>query len=148
MFTSTGSPVQPFVDALRQALRADAAFMAMVTGLYGDLPASARTAYPYVVLGQRSRQNDSGAMGVAGGHVTVQLDCWSAHRGASEVHAILSRIAVVLERAPLRVSGFDLLHGSLTCELEDVTDEPDPDMPEKRLYHGLQRWTAEIHESQ
>ena len=74
----------------------------------------------------------------------VQIDAWSAAKGAYEVSRILSRVAVVLERAPLSVEGFDCHEGSLTLEYEDVTDEPDDDKPEERLYHGVQRWTALI----
>lgn len=142
----TGSPVQAVVDGVKAALTADTTLMARVTGVYGHLP-SGRTAYPYVVLGRRSRQNDSGAMQTVGGHVSVQIDVWSAHLGASETHSILSDIARVLERRAIAVSGYSLVGGSLTCELEDVFDEPDEDSPERRLYHGVQRWTCEVHEA-
>lgn len=148
MFTATGSPAQAFVDAIRTALVADAALLALVTGVFGHVSEAARTAYPYIVLGRRNRQTDVGAMQIAGSRVTLQIDVWSAHKGASETHAILSRIAYVLERRNLPISGFALVQGSLTCELEDVFDEPDADAPEARLYHGVQRWTAEIHEAQ
>lgn len=142
----TGSPTQAVVDGLKTALEADATLMALVTGVYGHLPAG-RTTYPYVVLGRRSRQNDSGAMQRPGGTVSVQLDVWSSHKGASEALAILSRIVAVLERQDITVTGFALVGGSLTCEFEDVFDEPDEDSPEQVLYHGVQRWTCEVHEA-
>jgi hypothetical protein len=145
-FTVTGSPTQALVDAVKTALDADATLGALVNGIFGHLSESARTAYPYVVLGRRSRLNDTGAMQIAGSHVSLQIDVWSAHKGASEAHGILSRIVVLLERANLTVTGFDLIQGSLSCEFEDVFDEPDLDKPDARLYHGVQRWTAEIHE--
>lgn len=148
MFTVTGSPTQAVVDAIRSALVASVPLMAQVTGVFGHLSEAARTAYPYIVLGYRSRNNDAGAMQVAGSRVTVQIDVWSAHRGASEAHSILSGIARVLERRDLAVAGFALVRGSLTCELEDVFDEPDEDKPDERLYHGVQRWAVEIHEAQ
>jgi hypothetical protein len=147
MFAATGSPTQALVDAIRITLTADAPLAALVTGIYGHVSEAARTAYPYVVLGRRSRLNDSGAQQVAGGHVSLQIDVWSDHKGPSEVHSIQGRIARLLERANLPVSGFALIQGSLTCEFEDVFDEPDVDKPDARLYHGVQRWTAELHEA-
>jgi hypothetical protein len=144
---TVGSPVQAFVDALRTALLADATLTALLstaTAVYGYVPEAARTAYPYLVLGHRTADRDGGAMQVAGGKVTVQLDGWSSHRGASEMQAILSRVSVVLERQTVTVTGFTLIQNSLTCELEGVFEEPDEDAPERRLYHGVQRWTALI----
>lgn len=146
-FYVTGSPVQPFVDAFKSALEADTALMAVIKGVYGHLRETERTAYPYLVMGRRSR-TDAGPMGLAGNRVSMQLDGWSGHQGASEMHGILGHVSRVMERRPnFRVSGFDVVQGSLTCEFEDVFDEPDGDTPTKTLYHGVQRWTCEIHES-
>ncbi len=145
-FLVTGSPSQPFVDALKSALESDTALMAVIEGVFGHLREADRTLYPYLVLGRRGR-TDAGAMQLAGNVVSVQLDGWSSHSGALEMHGILGHVSRVLERRTLTVSGFDMVRGSLTCEFEDVFDEPDPDTPTKRLYHGVQRWTAEIHES-
>lgn len=142
----TGSPMQAVVDGIKSALEADAALMARIEGVFGHLPAD-RQAYPYIVLGRRTRQNDSGAMQIVGGHVSVQVDVWSDHKGASETHAILSDVSRVLERRDIQVSGYGLVKGSLTCEVEDVFDEPDEDKPDSSLYHGVQRWTCEVHES-
>jgi hypothetical protein len=144
---ATGSPVLAFVDGVKAALDADATLTALVTGIYGYVPEAARTAFPYLVLGQRSRTTDAGAMQKAGSRVSLQIDGWSDHKGASEMHAILSRVAAVLERTDVTVTGFTLVSHSLTCEMEDVIEEPDEDAPERRLYHGVQRWVAEIHES-
>lgn len=147
MFTATGSPTQAVIDAMKDALDADAPLDALITGVYGHLSEVARTSYPYVVLGRRHRRNDGGAMQVAGGQVTVDLDIWSDHKGPSKAHAICSRIVEILERRDLALEGFTLIKGSLTCEFEDVFDEPDEDKPGSRLYHGVQRWICETHES-
>jgi hypothetical protein len=146
VFTVTGSPTQAFVDALRAALVADTTLMALVTGVFGHVSEAARTAYPYLVLGHRSRTNDGGAMQLAGGQVTVQLDVWSDHKGGSEAHAIQSRVAALLERKTLPVTGFAMVEASLTCEFEDVVIDPDDDNPKVSLYHGVQRWAAQIEE--
>lgn len=148
MFTSTGSPVIAFVDAFRNALIADSTLMAMVTGVFGHLSEAARTNYPYLVIGRRTRDNSSGAMQIAGGMVSIQLDGWSDNKGALEMQQIQSRVAALMERRPLFVNGYAMVYGSLTCEYEEVFDEPDEDKPDARLYHGVQRWSAEIHEAQ
>lgn len=142
----TGSPTQALVDAIRVTLTGDATLMALVTGVFGHLSEAARTAYPYIVLGRRSRNNDGGAMQIAGGLATLQLDVWSDHNGPSQVHAIQSRVSVLLERRSLSLTGFSLRPGSLTCELEEVFDEDDPDSPDRLLYHGVQRWTGDVEE--
>ena len=147
MFTVTAEPTLAFVDAVASQLRADAVLLAIVTGVYGHLSEATRVAYPYVVLGRRSFLRDAGAMGCAGGTVSLQLDHWSAAKGTYEVHRMLSRVSVRLERFPLVVPGFDAIASSLTCELSEVFDEPDEDKPENRLYHGVQRWVCELHEA-
>ena len=147
MFVVTGSPLLPFVDAFKAALKADAALMAVIEGVFGHLKETARQAYPYIVLGRRTKAGDEGPMGLAGGRFTMQLDGWSNHQGASEMHVMLGHVFRVMERRALVVSGFDLIRGSLTCEYEDVFDEPDPDTPTRTLYHGVQRWACEIHET-
>lgn len=146
-----GSPVTAFVDALTARLLADTALAGLVSiRIYGRVPEAARATFPYVQLGNRTRDNSSGTMGKPGGLLTVQLDCWGGvgtNKGPYEVQNILSQIARVLERQTLNVSGYAMVANSLTCEFEDVFEEPDADAPEQRLYHGLQRWVAEVHES-
>lgn len=144
-FPVAGSPVEAFADGVRTVLTADATLVALVTGIYAHVPEASRTAYPYLVIGRRSRTNDAGAFQTAGNVVAVQIDGWSDAKGPHVMHTILSRVAVLLERQAVTVTGFELIGGSLTCELEDVFDESDGDQPEARLYHGLQRWVAEVH---
>ena len=40
-----------------------------------------------------------------------------------------------------------MVGGSLTCEMSEVFDEVDEDKPDDRLYHGVQRWTADVEEA-
>lgn len=147
MFLVTGSPSQGFVDAVKAALVADTTLAALVTGVYGHIAEGASIAMPYVVLGRRGRNGDAGAMQVAGSAMSLQIDVFSDHEGASETHAICGHVSRVLERRNLSVSGFSLIAGSLTLDFEDVFDEPDEDTPTRRIYHGVQRWVCEIHES-
>jgi len=142
----SGSPVQAVVDGVKARLDADATLAGLVTGIYGYVPAASRATLPYLVLGRRGRGTDGGAMQTAGGRVSLQLDVWSDHKGPSQVHAILSRVAWVLERAAITVRGYALVQGSLTCEAEEVFDEPDGDSPERVLVHGVQRWLCDVHD--
>lgn len=146
MFTVTAEPTQAFADAVAARFDADATLLALVTGVFGKLSEAARVPYPYVVLGRRNMNRDAGAMGLAGANVTLQIDVWSDYDGPYETQRILSRLSQLLERQMLAVAGFSMVGGSLTCELSEVDDEPDEDKPGARLYHGIQRWTAEIHE--
>jgi hypothetical protein len=147
MFTVTADPTVAFVDAFKAVLTADSTLVALVTGIYGHLSEAARTPYPYVVLGRRDR-SDAGAMQIAGSMITLQVDVWSDGKGPYAASRIVSRIYALLERRALVVPGFACLPGSLTCEGQEIFDEPDEDKPGSRLYHGVQRWVAEIHESQ
>lgn len=148
MYVVTGSPTQAFVDALKARLEADTTLMALITGVFGHLPEDVRTPYPYLVIGYRHLdEGQARSMALPGGQAQLQLDGWSDHQGGSQMHAILARVRVVLDRQTLRLDGFTMMAGSLHCAFEDVFDEQDEDSPEKKLYHGVQRWAAEIDEA-
>lgn len=147
-FLCTGSPVTAFADAFKSALDADATLDTLVTGVFGSLSEAGATAYPYVVLGRTTDDGAGGAMSISGGRVEMQIDVWSRYKGPYQTEQILSRIKALMERRPhFRVDGFAPLDGSLHCEMSEVFDEPDEDKPDARLWHGVQRWTCEIHEA-
>lgn len=150
----SAEPMEAVADAMRTRLAADVTLMTTppsgvtaLSGVYGRMPESSRTAYPFVVVGDRSLRGDGFAMQRHGGEVSVQLDVFSAAKGSHETHAILSRISTLLSRYPLRVVGFTPMDGSLRRELSDVTYEPDADAPERALYHGVQRWEIDVEDS-
>lgn len=146
MFIVSGSPVQPFVDAVKAALEADTELMAILTAVTGHVSEAEPLPYPYLVLGRRNRGEDTGAFGIAGSMVSLELNWWSNHRGPFQAQTIGSHVSRILLRRRLLIPGYDLVDGSVTCEFEEVFDEPDEDMPSQKLYHGVQRWQAEIHE--
>lgn len=152
-YVVTGSPLKPFVDAVKARLDADALQVVALLGaagkITGHIDAEAALELPYIVLGRRSRTGDAGAMQLPGSMVSLQIDVFSAHKGPSEASRIQAWIATRLNRSTmLAVAGFDVVQGSLTIELEEVFDEPDSDMPDRGLiYHGVQRLVAEIHEA-
>lgn len=147
MFTVTADPTVAFVDAIKARLEADATLAGLVTGIYGHVSEAARVAYPYLVLGRRTSRPEGGAMGISGTQVTLQIDGWSAAKGPAQIGAIGSRVYARLERHLLVVGGFVVVEGSLQRELQEIFDEPDEDKPTVRLYHLVQRWSAEIHEA-
>lgn len=147
MLTVTADPTVAFVDAVKARLDADTALAALVTGIYGHVSEAARVAYPYLVLGRRTSDSSSGAMGIAGGRVTLQIDGWSNAKGPYQISNIASRVYAVLYRRSLAVPWFVLVEGSLERDMQEVFAEPDEDKPQDLLYRLVQRWTAEIHEA-
>jgi hypothetical protein len=148
VFTVTGSPLLPWVDALTAVLVADAALALLAPGgIVAALPRSVRVVEPYVIVGRREIDTLGGAMQISGGLAHVTLDTWSAQNGPAETQQIQARCRVLLERQALRIPGFAMLDGSLTCEVEDVTADFDPDMPELTLFHGVQTWMAWLEEA-
>lgn len=145
-FTVTGSPVVPFVDAVKAALVADVALMGLITGVYGGTSRADPTVLPYVQLGRRAAMGDGFAMQKAGADVSLQIDVWSEKNGAYEASRIAGEVRRVLARTPLVLVGFTLILGSVTCEMEEVFEEPDADMPDRALYHAVQRWQASLEE--
>lgn len=148
MFMVSASPTQAFADAMAARLDGDATLMALVEGNYGHLSERQRTVYPYNQIGDKTLdQGDTRSMGLAGGRVEIQLHTWSDHKGDSEVLAIQSRNRALLERETLTLAGFVMVRGSLHCEAEMVFFDEDVDKPQNSLYHGVQRWVAEIDEA-
>ncbi len=153
-FPSTGSPVGAVAAGIRARLVADATLMALVSGVYGHVSEHARVSYPFLVIGQRTGTGDAGAMQTSGSGVTVQIDCFNGRNpdaatnvlGPGPVHAVQSRVYTLLERHAIAVTGYALIEGSLHREFEDVTDEPDEDAGDQRVYHGVQRWSCEVHD--
>lgn len=144
----TGSPIGPFGDAVLAALLEDGNLADIVADrIVAATKARERTVLPYIVGARRGLLGDGGAMGVAGGQATIWLDYWSEKNGPDEVQRMMARGRAVLSRdRRLTVTGFTMIAGSLACEEELVIPDVDPDMPERSLYHGVQKWVADLEE--
>ncbi len=147
MFVATGTAIEALVDAVKSALSNDVTLSGLVTGVYGYVPEGSRRTFPYLKIGDQAMYDDFGAMQVFGGRVTFPLDGWSEVHGPHEMRTILARVLVVLERADLTVANHVLVGGSLHCTEQDVIEEPDEDMPDRRLYHGHMEWEALVEEA-
>lgn len=145
-YTVTGSPAEPFAGAVLDALLADASVTALVgTRIAAATKLNVRTPFPYIVGGRTDVEAGAVAMQKDGGASVVWLDVFSDKNGPHEVHQILSAIRAVLRRdVVLTMPDFLMYGGSLACDEEHVFSEADPDMPERGLFHGVQRWTADL----
>lgn len=148
MLTVTGSPVGPFADAVLTVLKADSVLATLASGgIYTALPLRMRLTSPYVIVGHQQMGPSDAAMQIEGGQITLTVDVWSEANGPHPARAIQSRIRALLQRRDVAVSGFALVLGSVTCDEELVFADKDPDIPERSLFHGIQRWTAYLEEA-
>ena len=146
--TATGSPLGPFGDAVLDAVAADDAIVAFVGDrVRASVKDQAKSALPFIVGARRDLLPGAVAMQREGGRAAIWVDVWSDKNGPNEVQQILSRIRAVLQRRALTVSGYTVLGGSLVCDEEHVFPDFDPDMPQRTLYHGVQKWSADLEES-
>lgn len=148
MRLATGNAIEAVLDAVRIRLQADTTLAALVTGIYGHLPGALRTDYPYLVIGEPALDAEAyGAMGAGGGRLLFAIDGWSNARGPHAIRAIMARVKVLLMRHDLTVTGHQLAGGSLTTVEDRDFPEPDPEMPDERLYHGHQTWEVLVEEA-
>jgi hypothetical protein len=111
----------PLQVAVVAKLRAHAPLMALVTGVYDEVPE--QIAHPYVSLGSITENTDD-AHNQRGLEASVVLHVWSKYRGFKEAADILAALDTALDRQPLTVTGFrdvSIAHQQHT-ELRD----PDP----------------------
>lgn len=148
--TVTGSPLAPFADAFYTRMAGDARLATLAPGgVFASLPESRRVDPAngaYIVVGHRTLGTRAGAMQREGGNADVLVDVWSAYNGPAETQDIQAQIRRLFQRVDLVVPGFALYSGSVTCAEEMCFPDWDPDMPERSLFHGVQRWTGLLEE--
>ncbi len=101
-------------------LKADGTLVALVTGVYGNVPQ--QTAYPYVVLGDMT-EVPFNMFGKDGKESTITLHAWSQYVGFKEALSIIDRVNEVLDNAAIIVDGFTLV----LCQHETTNTLIDPD---------------------
>lgn len=102
------SPVLALRAAIRDALLADPALLALLGGpkIHDEAPASA--VLPYVTFGDAEARDES--TGDAGGHRhRLSLRVWSEQAGDAEALTIGGRIAELIETADLAPEGHRLI---------------------------------------
>ncbi|MEV6450917.1 DUF3168 domain-containing protein [Streptomyces anulatus] len=113
----------PLQEAVYAKLTADTAFMALVKGLFDEVPET--VAHPYVSFGSATEVVDD-AHNQRGLAVNLVLHIWSKYRGIKEAAAILAALDAVLDRQPLTVAGFRDV--SVAHQQHQHVRDPDPDI--------------------
>lgn len=148
-YVVTGSPLGPFADAVLTALAADGNLTAIVADRIVATPKTGtRTTYPYIVGDRRDLAPGSVAMQKEGGEASLWIHCWSELNDPDEVQRMQARVRAVLNRSTaLAITGYVMYAGSLHIEEEMVISDFDQDMPQRSLYHGVQRVVADLEEA-
>ncbi|GAA3301302.1 DUF3168 domain-containing protein [Streptomyces cinereospinus] len=113
----------PLQQAVVQTLRAHAPLMALVSGVFDEVPEN--TPHPYVTLGSITETVDD-AHNQRGLEASVVLHVWSKYRGYKEASTILAALDAALDRQPLAVAGFTDV--SIAHEQHTQLRDPDPDI--------------------
>ncbi len=88
--------------AVRDALLADAALMALIQGVFDFV--DEKQPYPYIETGQAVEVPDN-AHDRHSSSILVTLHVWSRERGFAEALRIAARVVQVLDHAPLTIAG-------------------------------------------
>ena len=123
--------------AIVARLKADTALMTILKGVWDDVPDS--QAYPYVQMGD-PMQTPEDVFGNQGRVVVVTLHVWSRYQGQKETSAVLKRIAELLDRHQLAVTGAVVVR--CTVESENIMRDPDG-----RTRHGVATYRIEASET-
>ena len=98
--------------AIHGALTAHAPLMALVSGVYDNVPQAADSgdgsAYPYVTIGEDVHTDWSTDTSL-GDDASITIHTWSRYRGRKETKQIQGAIYDALTRVNLSVSGYKLV---------------------------------------
>ncbi|MER5892401.1 DUF3168 domain-containing protein [Streptomyces sp. NPDC001876] len=117
------SALWPVQEAVYAKVVADGPFMALVTGLFDEVPEP--VAHPYVSFGTTTEVVDD-AHNQRGLAVNLVLHIWSRYRGFREAAEILAALDLVLDRQPLAVAGYRDV--SIAHQQHQQLRDPDPDI--------------------
>lgn len=126
----------PLQKAIYDALVANGALAALVTGVYDHVPASA--VLPYVTLGPASAADWSSASFDGQDH-DVTVDVWSEAPGHGEAKQILAAVYAALHGVDLALDGASLV--MLRYRFSDVFTDADGE-----AVHGVMRFRALTHQ--
>lgn len=113
----------PLQQAVYAKLTAHAPLVALVSGVYDEVPE--QVAHPYVSIGSITETTDD-AHNQRGLEASVVLHVWSKYRGFKEAAGILTALDSALDRQPLTVAGFKDV--SIAHEQHTEVRDPDPDI--------------------
>lgn len=108
----------PVRKTIYNALTASTALMALVTGVYDDIPDE--TAFPYIIFeGVAESRNDR--MADYGSDIRITLCVWSKYKGMSEAEEILKEMNNVLDYKDLSTSLSTDINYWEMCRWENTT---------------------------
>ena len=120
--------------AVYTRLTGDATLMALITGVYDDVPED--STYPYCVIGEESAIN-SGTKTVDAVEHSLSLHVWSRYRGLYEIKTIMERIYTLLHDYDLSVTDVSFIN--LRQEFETTIVDADG-----ITRHGIIRFRAVV----
>ncbi|MFF8473882.1 DUF3168 domain-containing protein [Streptomyces sp. NPDC015414] len=112
---------RPVQAAVYESLTGSAALMALVSGVYDEVPEPAP--YPYVSFGSITEHPDD-AHDAQGLDVIVTLHVWSKAPGFAQAYAIFAALDAALDRVPLDVAGFRDV--SIAQDNNQAVKDPEP----------------------
>ncbi|MEE1835759.1 DUF3168 domain-containing protein [Streptomyces sp. SP17KL33] len=115
--------VRPLQAAIYAKLTGSAPLMALVTGVYDEVPEDA--AYPYVSFGAVTEFAED-AHDRQGLSSLVVIHVWSTYPGNAEAADIFAALDAALDRVPLTVTGFTDV--SIKHDQHSFVKDPDPDI--------------------
>ena len=120
--------------AIYWALTASAPLMAIVTGVYDNVPhlddrEDADADFPFVVIGEDDVDEDDTDTS-RGFRIEVEIHAWSRYRGRREIKQIQGHVYDALHRQPLNVAGYHFVD----CFFDESQTLLDPD---GKTRHGV-----------
>jgi hypothetical protein len=131
---SITAAVDEIHEAVYEALTGDATLMAIVTGVYSNVPDA--QAYPYVEIGETT-SNSVDSLDKQKRAVVVTIHSWSRYQGQKQCWQIIARLETLLHRTAVSVDGVTLERAWV--ESSNVFQDPDGE-----TYHGVTRFAIQV----
>lgn len=132
-----GTATWELQKAVYAALTADAALMALITGIFDHVPQG--QAYPYLTVGDDT-ETDRNTFDRTGREPTMTLHLWSKYAGMKQAKDIAERVVTLLDDQALVVTGWG--HVMTTYEFGEFLRDPDGE-----TRHGVLRFRMLLQEA-
>jgi hypothetical protein len=119
------SALWPVQKAIYARLAADEPLMALVSGVYDEVPEKVPADKPYVAFAEIT-EKDISSHDRRAFEVMVVLNVWGLYRGFAKNAQVLAELDRVLHRAPLVVEGWELI--SIARLADGVRRPADPNI--------------------
>jgi len=103
----SGTSMKKIQQAIYTKLTSDTQLMAIITGLYDDVPTNINT--PYIVMGDVLETNFN-TFDKSGRNTLFTLHIWSEYDGFAQCYDILERVNQLLDYQSLSVTGYNTVY--------------------------------------